>query len=97
MCQVLFFELISSFLLHRLLAIVFIPNPNTYEVVDHIDGNTKNNKLENLQWCTQKQNVQKGKAGILQQSAEVTRLKKRECDRKYYLRKKLENGGKAPW
>lgn len=40
------------FLLHRLIAEVFIPNPNNMECVNHIDGNKLNNKLSNLEWCS---------------------------------------------
>lgn len=38
--------------LHRLLAIAFIPNPNDFPCVNHIDGNKDNNSLDNLEWCT---------------------------------------------
>ena len=43
-------------MLHRLIAEVFIENPNNYPFVNHIDGNKKNNNLNNLEWCTQSQN-----------------------------------------
>lgn len=41
---------------HRIVAETFIPNPNNYPVIDHIDGDKKNNKVENLKWCTQSEN-----------------------------------------
>lgn len=42
---------------HRLVSITFIPNPEGKREVDHIDGNPKNNRVENLRWCTHQENL----------------------------------------
>ena len=46
----------KMFLLHRLVAEHFIPNPYGYKYVNHIDGDKTNNDCNNLEWCTQSQN-----------------------------------------
>ncbi len=46
----------KSFLLHRLLAIAFIPNPLNKKYIDHIDRNSLNNDLSNLRWATYSEN-----------------------------------------
>lgn len=42
--------------IHRLIALTFIPNPENKPEIDHIDTNRKNNSIDNLRWCTRKEN-----------------------------------------
>ena len=44
--------------LHQLLALAFIPNPNNYEIVRHLDDNKNNNSLSNLKWGTIQENIE---------------------------------------
>lgn len=45
---------------HRLLAEVFIDNPNNLPMVNHKDGDRLNNTLSNLEWCTAQYNSEHG-------------------------------------
>ena len=47
----------KKFLVHRLVAETFIPNPNKLEVVNHKDENKLNNFVDNLEWSTIKDNM----------------------------------------
>lgn len=41
---------------HRLVAKAFIPNPNNYEQVDHINNNRQDNRVANLRWIPRQKN-----------------------------------------
>jgi hypothetical protein len=43
--------------IHQLVAETFIPNPNNYSEIDHIDRDKHNNHVSNLQWCDRRHNM----------------------------------------
>ena len=48
----------KHFLIHRLIAIHYIPNPDNLKEVDHINRDKSDNRLENLRWVTRSENEQ---------------------------------------
>lgn len=54
------------FQVHRLVAAQFLPNPRKLPIVNHKDGNKKNNSVWNLEWCTHQYNTRHAvKNGLL--------------------------------
>ena len=46
----------KNFLIHRLIAQGFIPNPDNKPLIDHMNRNTQDNRIENLRWATRSEN-----------------------------------------
>lgn len=70
----------KGYYIHRLVAITFLPNPNNYPVINHKDEDPSNNCVENLEWCTQKHNM--NWKGVMKRKV-GKKLRKSEEEKKY--------------
>jgi len=55
----------SSYLVHRLVAMAYLPNPDGLTDVNHKDGNPSNNDISNLEWMTRAENIAHAKENYL--------------------------------
>lgn len=49
---------------HKLIALTFIPNPENLPIINHIDENKSNNRVDNLEWCNFSYNTEYSKKAI---------------------------------
>lgn len=47
----------KGFRINRLVALTYIPNIENKPIVNHLDGNKLNNNVDNLEWCTNSENI----------------------------------------
>lgn len=83
-------------LVHRLIALTFLDNPNNLPEINHKDGNKQNNAVSNLEYCTASKNqkhaykmgLQKPLKGEEHPSAKLTNKQAQEI-RKIYKEKRI--------
>ncbi len=94
----------THFLVHRLVGESFVPNPDKLPCINHKDENPKNNRYDNLEWCTYKYNcnygghnkrISESKKGCIPWNKGLTKTDKRVAS---YIRygKENHNYGRVP-
>lgn len=79
--------------IHRLMAIAFLPNPLNKKQVNHINGIKNDNRLENLEWVTPKENsVHSRLTGLAKQNGEDSVWAKLKNEDVLAIREMAENG-----
>jgi hypothetical protein len=86
--------------IHRLVAILYVPNPNNLPQVNHIDGNKLNNHYTNLEWLTNQQNRNHAiENGLHAKGTDIPNSKLTEEDvlwiRQNYIKSHRKFGGNA--
>ena len=87
-----------TIVVHRIIALAWIPNPEGKPFVNHINGNKADNRAENLEWCTTSENMlhayrtglEKKQLGENHHAAKLTEEKVRRFKREWAMRPRLK-------
>lgn len=88
-------------LVHRLVALTYVPRDVGKPFVNHKDGNKRNNQAENLEWCTRSENMRHAYALNLKSSKGIKNSRNKLSEdavafiREHYIPKDKEYGAKA--
>lgn len=75
----------KDFLVHRLVAIAFLPKVEGKNYVNHIDGNPKNNNVINLEWCNHTENNNHAfDSGLIKTARRVVLVNKNTMEATYF-------------
>ena len=83
------YKRVHSNYVHRMVAELFIPNPENKPYIDHIDGNRYNNKVTNLRWATPSENRLN--------PITVERYNKSSASTETSNKRKKSHKGQVPW
>ena len=74
----------KTFAVHKLVAQAFLPNLNNYPVINHKNENKQDNRVENLEWCTQSYNINYGNSLLQRSETQGKPVKCIETGKIYY-------------
>lgn len=84
----------QNYVIHRLVAEKYVPNPENKPQVNHIDGNKDNNSADNLEWVTNYENRQHAKQTKLIASGEKCSYSKLNWEKVNFIREHTELNSK---